>query len=185
MIIRRICNQHNLEYRPLVSKELSEYVFELFYDYVLKPKKILTGIAVEYSITLSFRNGVYTKKDFPGIISDNTLEIELYKLPNSFITIPKDFTYLVKNERNAFINIIDPRIRFDISNDDYSYLCCAMIHKFLRRKYKKVTDYDFHLVVNQINSTLLKNIPNPCVFSQQDYVHDSGIEYDYFKRFKK
>jgi len=133
---------------------------------VLKPKKLLQKGSVDYSITLEFSYGEFTRENCPGIIGDNELEANLYKLPLSFVTHPNDFTYFVKNEKNAHIKIIDPGVRFNISNEHYARITAAMIHKFLLRKYKKITESDYNLVVNEIDTSTLSSIPNPSKFKE-------------------
>ena len=185
MIIRRIHNINDFERRPLISKSLSEYIYSLFERHILTPKGLLKKGNVDYSITLDFVYGEFTRENYPGIIVDNEIETRLYKMPLTFVVHPKDFTYFSKNEKNAHIRIIDPGVRFDISNEHYARLTVVMIHKFLLRKYKKITESDYSLIINEIDNSILASIPNPCKFKEQEYVFDSSIEYDYFRRFRQ
>jgi hypothetical protein len=44
---------------------------------------------------------------------------------------------------------------------------------------------DFDTACQSMDSKILDSFPNPCKFIEQDYVMDSGIKYDYYRRFKQ
>jgi hypothetical protein len=183
MVINRISSRTKLEHRPRVSRLISEYVYNIIDNILLKPKSILQSTTQSYSLTLSFSNGYFCEENYPGIISKNDLEADFYQMPNSIIICPNDFTR-IEGCKTAFINVISPLIDDKIDNHEYAKICLAMIHKFMYLRFKSIDKDSFTKLMANIDIDYLNSIPNPAKFKDHANILDESTIYDYYRIYK-
>jgi len=153
--------------RPRVSHKVSEYVFDLINENLLKPKRILQSDKYIYEFTFLFSFSI-PKRQFP-YTSPFATDTRLYFSQRGFRTFEKVHKWVT-------VVVIADDIDQTIEPFEYANVVFKMFADFLLKQYKKFDKETFDELITRLDRNYIESFTFPSSFEEQQYSLDD-IEY--------
>lgn len=154
--------------RPRISHKVSEYVFDLINQNLLKPNKVLQSDKYIYEFTFSFSYSIPKGRKFP-YTSPFATDTRLYFSQKGFRTFEK-------MEKWATMSVISDDIDQTITPYEYATVVFKMFADFLLTNYKKFDKVTFDKILLDMDRPYIDSFGFPASFEEQQYSLDD-IEY--------